>query len=125
MPLLAMIEVNNRGLVEKHVVDALVIDWWRGGPAVGAVMPHDEVLADRADSSGEADLLVTYDLQERAVLRASNLGRMVFRSLPENQNGREPIHRAQNGPVCLAGCSKVTPDRISPFLRIILRDGAA
>src|SRR5713226_1067680 len=120
-----MIEVNNRGLVEKHVVDALVIDRWRGGPAVGAVMPHDEMLADGADSSREADLLVPYDLQEHAVLSASHLGRMVFRSLPENQNGGEPIHGAQNAPVCLAGSIKVTADHISPYLRIVLRDGAA
>src|SRR6266702_2428061 len=120
-----MIEVNDGGLVEKHVVDALVMDRWRGGPAVGAVMPHDELLADRVDSSREADLLVTYDLQEHAVLRASNLGRMAFRSLPENQNGGEPIHGAQNTPVCLAGSFKVTPDHISPYVRIILRDGAA
>src|SRR5712692_3261525 len=125
MPLLAIIKVNNRVLVEKHVVDALVIDRWRGGPAVGAVMPHDEMLADGADSSREADLLVTYDLQEHAVLSASHLGRMVFRSLPENQNGGEPIHGAENGPVYLAGCFEGTPDHISPFLRIILRDGAA
>src|SRR6266568_833977 len=120
-----MIEVNDGGLVEKHVVDALVMDRWRGGPAVGAVVPHDERLADRADSSREADLLVTYDLQEHAVLCASNLGRMVLRSLPENQNGGEPIHGAQNAPVRLAGSIKVTPDHISPFLRIVLRDGAA
>src|SRR6266581_6554884 len=98
-----MIEVNDGGLVEKHVVDALVMDRWRGGPAVGAVVPHDERLADRADSSREADLLVTYDLQEHAVLSASHLGRMVLRSLPENQNGGEPIHGAENGPACLAG----------------------
>src|SRR3989442_9306172 len=120
-----MKEVNNRGLVEKHVVDALVMDGGGGGPAVGAVMPHDELLADRADSSREADLLVPYDLQEHAVLSAGNLGRMVFRALPENQNGGEPIHGAQNAPVCLAGCFEGTPDHISPFLRIVLRDGAA
>src|SRR6266481_3725843 len=118
MPLLAIIEVNNRGLVEKHVVDALMIDWWRGGPAVGAVMPHHEMLADRADSSREADLLVTYDLQERAVLRASNLGRMVFRSLPENQNGGEPFQGGESGPVCLAGCFESSPENRFPQTRI-------
>src|SRR5713226_2563952 len=88
-------------------------------------MPHDKMLADRADSPREADLLTTYDLQEHSILSASNLGRMVFRSLPENQNRGEPIDGAQNGPVCLAGSFKVPADHIFPFLRIVLRDGAA
>lgn len=72
-------------------------------------MPHDEVLAHNTDRSGVSDPLRGDALKKSAVFHCGNLGRILLRGVPEDENRGSALQGAQDGPVGLARVWRMRP----------------
>jgi len=93
---------NDRCLLGR-IINALMVDGRRFGSAVSFVVTHDEVSADCAYSSR---------LRVDAILYWCDGGGILFRGIPENEDGRNPFQRAQYRPIGLSRFRKSTFDDI-------------
>ena len=83
----AVVEIpRDRCFFKKRIINALVINVRRLRPAVGIVVPHDEILAHSTDRSGVSDPLWGDALKNGAVFHCGNLSRILLRGVPEDEN---------------------------------------
>src|SRR5258708_4206185 len=84
---------------------------------VSFVVDLDEVLPDRSDASGKADVIGDDSLREDPVLHSCDLVDILFGAVEKDQNRRYPVHGAKHCPISLADSGKATTDDVMRLLR--------
>ena len=59
---------------------------WRCRPTVSLVVAHDEILPDRRDASGKANLVGADSLKEDSILHSCDLLDILLGAIEEHQN---------------------------------------
>src|SRR5439155_167588 len=82
---------RHRTLLDKRIVDALVVDGRRCNSPIRPIVAHDEFLSHWPDASRKADLVSADSLKVVAVFHWGNLSRVLFRTAPEDKNRRDVV----------------------------------
>src|SRR5262249_39705812 len=84
---LPLVEIPNHGcFLDKHVVDAEMINGWRLGSSISLIVAHDVVFADGLYASRIAPLIVTEQLYVTNIFSRRDGGGILLGAVPKHKD---------------------------------------